>query len=428
MSRLIYSCVLFFFAAVGIGSCRCNSKYCEGAPDNNCDNLTDGPKRCTSNEQCEEPTAVCDVTGSMTCVQCTPEQTSACGGRTPACGEDRMCRACRAHSECPGSDTCLPDGSCADPGQVAYVKPPTLGGTDNPNCTLATPCTKVASALQTGRPYVKLAGTNDEGGTLSIDSRNVALLAEPDAKLIRTSNGVHVEVKGTSQVEIYDLEISGASGPQGVGVSMPTGNTAKLTLQRVKILDNSGGGIVAFGGRLIVAQSVISRNLTGGISITGGGASFDITNCFIFRNGNSTTADVGGANLGSFAGSSVFAFNTIVDNQIQNNSLSSGGVVCNTAGFVAANNIIARNYIDSDPNQATSNTIGQCMHSTSTLTSTISGLNFVSPDNAPYDYHILRGSSAIDQATTPSTLSTDIDGDLRPQGSARDQGADEIVP
>jgi hypothetical protein len=310
----------------------------------------------------------------------------------------------------------LPDGACADPGQVAYVKPPALGGTDNPSCTLAMPCTKVATAIQTGRAYVKLAGTNDD----------VTLLAERDAKLVRTSNGVHVEVKGTSQVEIYDLEISGASGAQGVGISMPLGNTAKLTLRRVKILDNTGGGIVAIGGMLTVAQSTIARNFLGGISVTGAEVSFNITNCFIVRNGNPTTATTGGVTLGGSGGSSVFAFNTVVDNHVGDTGLTAAGVFCDIAGFAAANNIIARNYINSDPHRSNGNKIGKCVHYTSTISSMILDLNFVSPDSPPHDYHLLRISSAIDRGETPSALAVDFDGDRRPQRKARDQGADEV--
>jgi hypothetical protein len=56
----------------------------------------------------------------------------------------------------------------------------------------------------------------------------------------------------------------------------------------------------------------------------------------------------------------------------------------------------------------------------------VSGLNFVSPNGAPFDYHITQNSSAIDQATTSPALAIDIDGDSRPQGKARDQGADEV--
>src|SRR5690606_29935167 len=117
----------------------------------------------------------------------------------------------------------------ADEAQVAYVSP---SGADNASCTRTQPCTKVANALATNRPYVKVSGTTDEGNTVTIDSQNVTLLAEPGAKLVRTSNGVVLEVKGSSQVAIYDLEISGGSGAQGIGISMPAGNTAMLRLVR----------------------------------------------------------------------------------------------------------------------------------------------------------------------------------------------------
>lgn len=287
MSSFMYRCsALAITLLCAMAGCRKSKYYCPGAPLDNC-NYLDATNACERNDDCSEPTAVCDVDGAKTCVQCiAPDQTSACSGATPACGDDHTCRGCVSHAECPGSDVCLPDGTCADPGQVAYVRPAALGGTDNSNCTLAMPCTKVAGALATGRAYVKFAGTTDEGGTVSIDNRNVTLLAERDAKLVRTSNGLHVEVKGTSQVEIYDLEISGASGAQGIGISMPPGNTAKLTLRRVKILNNTGGGISATGGTLTVTQSTLSNNTGGGIAVMNG--TFVIVNNMFFNNLNDT--------------------------------------------------------------------------------------------------------------------------------------------
>jgi hypothetical protein len=101
---------------------------------------------------------------------------------------------------------------------------------------------------------------------MSINNQNVTLLADPGAKLTSTKNGLLLEVKGTSQVAIYDLEITGASGMTGIGISLPAGNTAKLDLHRAKITNNQGGGILAVGGTLTITQSVISSNQGLGIS------------------------------------------------------------------------------------------------------------------------------------------------------------------
>jgi len=288
------------------------------------------------------------------------------------------------------------------------------------------PCTSVAKALATNRPYVKFIGAIDEGATVTVDGHNVTFLAEPGAKLARTSNGIVLEVKGTSKVTIYDLEISGGSGAQGIGISMPPGNTAMLSIVRAKVIGNAGGGISASGGALNVSQSTISGNTGGGISVTGAGATFDITNNFIYRNGNNTNASTGGVDIGVAApGASRLEFNTIVDNQATSGSLNAGGVRCSATTFAAPNNIIVRNLVGASTTDSNAQTLGSCTYPTSTVASTVTGLAFVRPDATPFDYHLTAGSSAIDQATTPTTVTFDVDGDARPQGVAPDIGADE---
>jgi len=444
-----------------------NPHYCPGRnANNNCDEPPD-PTSCTSNDQCAEPTPVCDVTGAMACVQCTPDQPGACSGATPACDEDRTCRACRAHAECAASGICLPDGSCADPAQVAYVRPASLGGTHNTNCSLERPCTMVSYALATRRPLVKFAGTTDEAVTVQ-GGQVVTFLGEPDAKLTRTSSvGALLTVVGDgTSLTIYDLSIH---NPSSVGIVISSGGGAPaFSLIRSKVMDNPGGGISATGGSLTVSQSTISGNIGGGISATGGSltvsqstisgntgggisatgssltvsqstisgntgggisvmnGTFNITNCFIVRNGNSNSTLVGGASFTTSSTNNVFSFNTVVDNEIANSSVFAGGVFCDIPDFTGANNIIVRNFVNNDPAKSNSNTSGQCTYPTSTIAPTISDLSFVSPDATPYDYHIMPGSMAVDRATTQSTVSVDVDGDRRPQGNAPDQGADEV--
>jgi hypothetical protein len=460
--------ISYCLAGLAVQACR-NPSYCPGARHDDCANV-DAARRCSASAECPMP-LVCDVGGTNTCVACTPQEAAACTGATPVCGDDRMCRGCTAHAECGGSEACLPEGSCGDPGQVAYVKPAALGGTDNPSCTLAMPCTKVASALQTGRPYVKLAGTNDEGGTLSIDNRNVTLLAERDAKLIRTSLGLHVEVKGTSQVEIYDLEISGALGAQGVGISMPTGNTAKLTLQRVKILDNTGGGISATGGTLTVGQSTLSNNAGGGISATGGtltvgqstlsnnagggisatggtltvgqstlsnnagggisatNGTYAIVGNMFFNNGNDTTL-VGGVAIGT----SQSPMNRLEFNSFSRNKAQDGlgaAIHCIAGTFTARNNIMSENGTLTNMEQVG----GTCAHAYSIIRpGTLppgpgnSNADPLFVNTTTGDLHVRAGSPALGAADPNSDLTglaeRDLDGDVRMRPA--DIGADEV--
>src|SRR5512146_3011041 len=52
-----------------------------------------GRQACTADDQCMSPTIVCDLGGTMTCVQCTQDEHDACVGATPACVANQ-CRGC----------------------------------------------------------------------------------------------------------------------------------------------------------------------------------------------------------------------------------------------------------------------------------------------------------------------------------------------
>jgi hypothetical protein len=440
-----------------VGSCQTvkdwlgqepNPVYCEAHPQ---EQLCKGafpdatPSGCTTNDECAAPTAVCE-TASRTCVECTPAEPAACTGTTPVCGDNDACRACSAHGEC-ASAVCLPDGSCADEGNVAYV----AQGGGGTACTRTAPCGTLDAGLQTNKPTVKIAaGLVKDNKPTTIDGKNVTILADPGAKLDRDGDGATLVVKSAgANVSIFDLELTGQTGLTDSAIELqPNGGAPQLTLTRVTvdgnqgggisasggtlsisrstISGNAGGGIAASGGTLSISRSTISGNAGGGITVAGAGARFDITNSFITRNGNPSTSDVGGVSLSTSTTGNRFEFNTVVDNGIRNNPLSAGGVVCSVTAFTAPNNVIARNFVNNDPGQANSNTIGLCTYPTSAIATTVNALQFVSADNTPFDYHLMAGSTAIDQATTPTTVTNDFDGDTRPQGPAPDQGADEV--
>lgn len=464
---------LCFVGLAYLSACRFTSDhYCDDHPsDPRCngsgssDAGPDGPTACTSNTHCSGSTTVCD-TGEGVCVQCTADEAAACTGASPVCGDDRACRACAAHPECGDSDACLPDGACAATDDVAYVAPAGSGTA----CTKDMPCATLAAALATSKSYIRLTGTLSEA--VLIDNKNVTLLADTGSKLTRATNGVILEIRGSSNVAIFDLEITGASGAAaGVGISIPAGSAPTVKLHRVSVNTNTGAGIAMSGGNLTatqttvsgnqgagissaggsvtVARSTVSGNLgmgiaiaggplaisqssifmnrDGGISVSGTGATFNITNNFIYRNGDEDNASVGGVSLATPPSSTHrFEFNTIVDNRVRASAALAGGSLCDVAGFAAPNNVIARNRVAASTIGVNSQTFGLCTYPTSKIQATVADLNFKSPDDLPYDYRLTPGSAAIDQATTQSTIDVDHDGSARPSGGGKDQGAHEL--
>ncbi|MCW5808022.1 MAG: right-handed parallel beta-helix repeat-containing protein [Deltaproteobacteria bacterium] len=284
----------------------------------------------------------------------------------------------------------------------------------------------MAKALATNRPFVKFTGTTDE--EVRLNGENVTFLADPGAKLTRSNNGLLLEIRGASQVRIFDLEISGASGAGNPGISMPTGNTATVSLSRVTISNNTGGGISASAGTLTVSQSTISNNAGGGISISN--SSFDITNSFIVGNGGAATA-FGGVRLDQTnAGTRRFEFNTVSNNV---GALgTSTGVVCTlvTQALTLSNNIVFDNQIGGGRSQ-----VGgvNCAWTFSDIgPDTVTGTGNINADPlfvnvVQGNFHIQSASPAKNAADPAATLSVDFDGDARPQGGRRDMGADEAM-
>ncbi len=401
----------------------------------------DADVSCHSATDCSGTTAVCDLSGGAgtgTCVQCTATDHLACTATTPVCGTDHTCRSCTAHSEC-ASNACLPDGSCSDGSDVAYVAP----GGSGASCAQSSPCASVMSALAAHKNFIKISGSLSENVTIT--DQNVTILADPGAKLSAATNYL-VNIVGSSQVAIYDLEL----GPSGLGLQIPQG--ASVSLRRVTLHDmhssidlgkgtlnisqstirSNEDGITAFGGTITISQSTFSDNdramyVDGGTlnisrstirSNRDGGiymatpTTFHITNNFIHHNGSRSSL-FGGVHALP-VGNSTLEFNTIVYNS-SDAAMGASGVVCTQAGFMARNNLLFGN---------TTATSGTC---TFVPLPTDTNPNFVNP--AENNYHLSAATPAtILDAVDCSGNAEDVDGDARPQGAKCDLGADEFKP
>jgi Right handed beta helix region len=377
-----------------------------------------GRLACAMDMQCPSETPICDTGPERVCVQCTAARPDECKGKTPVCGSDRACQACVTHADCPGK-SCLPDGSCGDDKVVAYVA---TDKTDN-SCNFATPCGRISDALKTGRPYVRISGPIDEA--VMLDSRDVTFLADPGATLTRSSNGILMEIKGTSKVAIYDLEITGASGATGFGISMPSGNTASLRLVHAKLTKHQAGALVASGGSVSIFRSIIADNNGGGVSLMTN-KPFAIVGNVFFNNGDVNTI-FGGLFLNAIADAgNRLELNSFTKNDIQGGA--GAAISCNVGGLTAKSNIL----FDNGPGNQFA---GTCAHSSSIVspgalpvgdTNTAADPLFL--DGPAGNLHISSTSPARDKADPAIDLrgdaALDIDRDKRT--APVDIGADEV--
>ncbi|HEX8108700.1 MAG TPA: right-handed parallel beta-helix repeat-containing protein [Kofleriaceae bacterium] len=403
---------------------------------------------CRSNADCTSPGAgVCDVMATKQCVQCTATDHAACTGNAPVCSTDNTCRACAAHEECDSNACSFATGACAAETDVAYVS---STGADNSTCDKSAPCASITAALMTGRHYVKIHGTID--GAVVVDKgRTVTLLADPSAMLTRGSGGDVLTVKDTgTSLTIYDLTISGAQTPS-VGIAL-AGGVPALSLIRVTVSNNAGGGIASAGsltidhstitgngsggpgisitgGSLSLAQSLVSANHGGGVDVTGTTAKFAIvSNKFVGNGaGDPMGSLIGAVNIrANFAITNLLEFNTFYKN------LSTDGIgaaiQCDPATFTARANIMFGNgtATNLDP------TSGTCMHMYSlakpgtvpTGTGNL-GSDPLFVDAPGGNFHLQAGSPAIGAANAlaPLTGLSARDFDDHPRTSPVNLGA-----
>jgi hypothetical protein len=455
-----------------LAGCRTeNPDFCKNFPGTmGCPGEPMNGGRCSINTDCKDTSfPLCDTSmNGGTCVQCT-DGVRDCQGAL--CVLDK-CQPCTKHSQC-SSHACLPDGTCADAAQVAYVRPSGSGTA----CTDSAPCATLTDALHAGKATVKVEG-NITDNDVAAATTSVTILADAGSQVTRSSAGTILAVNNDqTDVRVYDLRITGGMGAMtDMAVSVSGSGTPKLTLTRVQVDNNVGIGISATAGTLTVTQSTITGNGAEGISAMnstlmatqckisnnngfgilamnaalnasrntisgnpGGGievnnGSFDITNNFITGNGDSVS--FGGVVINMMnAGIQRFEFNTVTNNNAAAGKATGVSCMGPATPITLSNNIVFDNEIGSSRTQIggpncnwTYSNIGDST-STNTITDPL-GNKDADPlfmDVAGKNYHLKSGSPVKDAADPNASINVDFDGDTRPQGNRSDMGADEIV-
>lgn len=397
----------FAASLLAVGCEKRSEKYCGTHPDDlaNCEQL-DAPEppkvMCEMDSQCSPPH--CELK-SHVCVECL-DAMHCDAGELCDVGGTYTCRGCIAETDCV-SLACLPSGTCADEGSVLYVDPM---GNDANTCTRDKPCgtiTRAVALANATRAYIRLSGEVTDSPVIT---KSVELFAAPGSKLVGVDGPDWVIKIQGAVVKIRGLTIFCAGGTDQTGVKTEMDSTT--TLDTVDISGCGRSGAVEMkGGFTIVTRSNLHDNTAGALR-SDASANFSITNNFIHHNnpGGATSINLG---ADSVRPELSFEFNTVIDNQ--SGITTSQAITCADM-LPLPNNLVARN-------SALGGASSSCDLSGSLVTEDVASLAFVNDANA--DYHIGSTSAAKDVAPDGSSVDDDIDGQFRPQGTAKDYGADE---
>jgi len=346
-----------------------------------------------------------------------------------------VCKPCTADSQC-GSGFCSESqGTCIATANALFVAEAPTGNDANTCTSAASPCATISGALgklTATRRSIRVAG-GSYNESIVLATSNPVLISGPDTSpdvvlnyaITGFGTGTHdhaIESTGTD-LTIEGLVIQGAPN-EALRAS------TKLTVF-ASLIRNNVGGIDCRGCTLLVVDSFVRDNVSagteigiaasqasasvtikrskvqghGGAGISLGTASYTIINSWITVNGTGITLTTPGA-------THVFDFNTVASN-------TASGAECTNAAALS-NSIFANNG---------SALAGACTATFSLFTGAVPGgtgnvsgsAGFVSTD----DFHITSASNARGKADSNANVTTDIDGEPRPQGDY-DIGADEI--
>src|SRR5262245_1127995 len=231
-TRVIRMGVIVALACVPACGRHLNAEYCAAHPDDeDCKSagdamIPDGPK-CTSNADCttgERP--VCDTNRGES-VECTPDQ-NVCHDPTPVCDLNDTCQQvdCASH-------VVLPNGMCANEGDVIYVQPGPDTGLD---CMQLTPCSLQEGFANHLRPrFIIHLADGSYTGPFTFDVSDITVILFGLKATLNNPGGSNmpvVTIPTNSRIELDYLKITNGNG----GVVCASGAT--LTAHGIKVASN----------------------------------------------------------------------------------------------------------------------------------------------------------------------------------------------
>jgi hypothetical protein len=353
---------------------------------------------------------------------------------------------CNKDGDCDSGNCSQYAGTCVPIFDTIYVDG--SSGHDGGACTQDAPCASITYAMSQidGARRIVHVADGDYGESLSIDS---GLGGSTDTVVVigATDQGAELEGGGVSvhgadvRFENFGIDSAGSdavsldsgctlvlagvtitdAGNDGVKAADQHSNDVSIFFSAVTDSDNLGVHLKS--GSLTMDADYIGGN-TGGIELQNG-CQASIQNTSVVGNGGASSTVGGIVTLDSSKLTS-FTFNTVADNTT--NGSRPGGVLCGMSASndsFAANNSIFSGNTSPQTDCPTSYSLFGSDGDVGTGDGDIAG-DPAFKDEMDGDFHITPASAARNAADPQATLDHDYDGQSRPQGPARDIGADEI--